>query len=187
MDKSQLRRKMRAIRTAIPLSQRAQAAQYIAESLPAHLPPDARVIGATIPLPDELDITPVLESLQQQGYALALPGFTSQTPSAGMQFYRWQIGAPLVTSAYGFAQPADLSAPIQPDIVLVPLLAFDAAGHRLGQGSGHYDRYLAAHPEIRTIGLAYECQYWPQIPVQPHDRPLDLVITEESVHDPHRK
>ena len=78
---------------------------------------------------------------------------------------------------FGIRQPAKSAAEIVPDLVFVPLIGFTASGDRLGQGGGHYDRWLAAHPGRIAVGLAWDVQLVESLPVEPHDAPLDAVVT----------
>ena len=90
----------------------------------------------------------------------------------------------LEVGPFGLLQPfAD--APIMvPQILFVPLVGFTATGARLGQGGGHYDRWLEAHPETRTVGLAWDCQLVDALPLEPHDRTLDAVVTPTRIYGP---
>ena len=92
-------------------------------------------------------------------------------------FRAWRPSDPLVAGPFRVPEPAG-GAPVRPDVLLVPLLAFDAAGYRLGQGGGHYDRTLAELPHARTIGLAFAAQRVETIPRDRFDRRLDVVVTE---------
>ena len=113
----------------------------------------------------------------ENGWQLALPWFAAR--DAAMGFRRWADPydeAALAVGPFGAAQPADADE-VVPDAVIVPLLGFTTACDRLGQGGGHYDRWLAAHPAAIAIGLAWDCQLAESLPVEPHDRVLDAVVT----------
>jgi len=90
--------------------------------------------------------------------------------------------AELEPSPWGGLQPASASGPADPTTVIVPLLAFTADGHRLGQGGGHYDRWLEHRGDVRAIGLAWDCQLAESLPVEPHDRKLDAVVTPTQIY-----
>jgi 5-formyltetrahydrofolate cyclo-ligase len=137
----------------------------------------ARCVGFYRPVGGEPDPLPLLD-----GY----PGVTSlpflPVDSTTMTFRSWIPGEPLMTSAWGVRQPTDAAPVVKPDVILVPLLGFDAAFSRIGQGGGHYDRYLAAHPHACRIGIAWEGQRVDSIDAQPWDVPLDAVLTDTDFH-----
>jgi 5-formyltetrahydrofolate cyclo-ligase len=95
-----------------------------------------------------------------------------------MEFRSWDGKSPLEKADFDFQQPAEDSTPACPDTVLIPLVGFDRGGGRLGQGAGHYDRYLARYPNVLKLGIAWSCQEVEQLPIDPWDVPLDAVITE---------
>lgn len=118
-----------------------------------------------------------------RGHPIALPHFASR--DAPMQFrpYRDPYGeSDLEKGPFG-AMQADAARPeVVPDVLFVPLLGFTAEGHRLGQGGGHYDRWLAAHPETLAIGLAWDVQLQDELPLEEHDIALDLVVTPTRIY-----
>ncbi len=94
----------------------------------------------------------------------------------------WEQGAPLYPSGFGTLAPSEIAPRVEPDIVVMPLLGFDAKGTRLGYGGGYYDRTLAAMKKRPLlVGYAFAAQELPSIPREPHDRPLDLIVTEAGV------
>ena len=99
-----------------------------------------------------------------------------------MIFRRWVLGDVLVATAWGGQQPIEAAASVIPKLILVPMLGFDAAFNRIGQGGGHYDRYLAAHPAACRIGIAWEAQRVDRIDPQPWDVPMDAVLTETGFY-----
>ncbi|MDE2403372.1 MAG: 5-formyltetrahydrofolate cyclo-ligase [Sphingomonadales bacterium] len=120
---------------------------------------------------------------QENGRKVALPWFA--TREAGMAFREWRDpwnDDGLVPGPFAMPQPGDDAGALVPDWVIVPLLGFTAAGDRLGQGAGHYDRWLAAHPGARAVGLAWDCQLVETLPVEPHDRPLEAVVTPTRLY-----
>ncbi len=140
------------------------------------IPPGVTVAGFW-PLPGEIDIRPLLTALHAAGHPLCLP----HTPPRGqrLRFHAWTPGDPLHPGRFGTLAP---DGPVRrPDLLLVPLLAFDRAGRRLGYGGGYYDRTLAALPNARAIGIAFAAQEIDTVPAGPHDRPLDAVATERGL------
>ena len=141
--------------------------------------PDA-VIGAYWPIRDELDIRPLIASLMDGGYRVCLPVVAGEEQPLVMRM--WLEGAPLFEAGFGTLAPAEDAPVAEPDILLVPLLAFDAQGTRLGYGGGYYDRTLAAMAKRPTlIGFAFSGQQVDEIPHAAHDVPLDMVVTEDGV------
>jgi 5-formyltetrahydrofolate cyclo-ligase len=111
---------------------------------------------------------------------VALPTLAADDPL--MKFRHWSIDDSLVTSPWGGQQPVETAALIIPDLIFVPMLGFDAAFNRIGQGGGHYDRYLAAHPAACRIGIAWEAQRVDSIKPQPWDIPMDAIHTEAGFY-----
>ena len=116
----------------------------------------------------------------KRGWRLALPA--AETPDSPLTFRAWSPGQPLVKDLTGLAAPLPSAETLQPDLVLVPLIAFDRDGGRLGQGGGHYDRTLEAlagrTPRPPFVGFAYSGQRVASIPLEPHDQRLDGILTE---------
>jgi 5-formyltetrahydrofolate cyclo-ligase len=134
----------------------------------------AEVIGLYRPMAGEPDPAPIAAAFNS---AVALPFLADA--KAILQFRHWSPGDPLSRAAWGGEQP-DAGAPeVKPDLILVPLVAFDADLNRVGQGGGHYDRYLAAHPSALRVGLAWDLQRVEAIQAQPWDVSLDAVLTEK--------
>lgn len=118
-------------------------------------------------------------ALSALGHPLALPCIV-QSRSA-LVFRRWAMGDALTPNAYGIAEPPATAEKVVPAAVLVPLLAFDASGHRLGYGGGYYDRTFEALARVLIIGVAYSGQEMPALPREPHDHRLDKIVTELGV------
>jgi 5-formyltetrahydrofolate cyclo-ligase len=129
------------------------------------------------PLPGEIDIRPLLLALAGRGCTMCLP----VTPERGsaLTFRRWAPGMPMATGPFGTAEPVGPS--VTPTVVLVPLLAFDRQGHRLGYGAGYYDRTLSLLSGIRTIGCAFSAQEVAAVPAGPTDIPLHAIATERGL------
>jgi len=128
----------------------------------------------------EVDPFPLMAALQAQGHALCLPRTQGET----ITFRAWKPGDPLVVGRFAIPEPDAKAKERRPDLILVPLLAFDRDGYRLGYGGGFYDRYLSEHRAkrtIRAIGIAYAGQQLDQIPREPTDERLDAIVTEERV------
>ena len=137
-----------------------------------------KVIAAYIPIGSEANPAAFLTAAQEAGCKTALPHVTSAV--SPMQFLQWQPGDELIEGAFGLMQPKHSSPTLTPDIVLVPLVAFDRALNRLGQGAGHYDRALSIIENVQTIGIAWSVQEAEAIPADPWDVPLDAILTEKE-------
>lgn len=155
----------------------AWGAQLTTHVMVAGLIPAGAVVAGFWPLPGEIDIRPLLNALAAAGHRLALP----ETPKRGLPllFRAWAPGAPLVAGKFGTSHPQ--GEIITPDIVLVPLLAFDDQGHRLGYGAGYYDRSLAALPQAYRLGCAFAAQEFDDVPVGPDDQTLHAVASETGI------
>lgn len=144
-----------------------------------------KVVAGYVPVRHEVDIMPLLHALHERGYTLALP--VVERRAAPLVFRRWRPGEALETGAYDIPAPTTGAPPVTPDIVLVPLVAFDRHGQRLGYGGGYYDRTLAQLRAIRpvqAIGCAHAAQEVARIPAVETDVRLDWLLTEEGVRRP---
>ena len=153
-------------------------ARLVEAMLAQHAPPKGAIIAGYWPMGDEMDPRPLMLALASRGHALALP----VTPPRGqpLAFHAWAPGAALRPGPMGTSEPV-AGEELRPDVVLVPLLAFDRAGQRLGYGGGYYDRTLAALPGAKAIGIAYAGQEMPEVPAGPQDIRLSLIATEGGV------
>ncbi len=140
-------------------------------------PPPGSIIGGYWPLGSEIDPRPLLHTLHGLDYAIALP-VTPATPSP-LGFRQWHPDAPLRQGRYNTRHPDGPA--LTPSFILVPLLAYDLRGHRLGYGGGYYDRTLAALPGAFRLGLAYAAQAVPELPADEHDIMLHAVATESGI------
>ncbi len=143
--------------------------------------PDAVVAGYW-PFREEADPRPLMDALAAKGHPLALPRITHRT--APLEFRRWIEGDPMRPNAFEISEPLASAEIMTPSIVLVPMLAFDAAGYRLGYGGGYYDRTLAtlrAARKVVAVGIAYAGQEVASVPRRDHDEPLDGIVTEKGV------
>jgi 5-formyltetrahydrofolate cyclo-ligase len=183
-QKKELRREAIARRDALPADARQAAAAAIAvRPFPLPIAPGV-IVSGFMPLGSEIDPQPLMRKLAGEGARLALPVVAGQGKPLIMR--EWTFGAPLLSGVWGIRQPEAEAAEVEPDILLVPLLAFDRAGRRLGYGGGYYDRTLAqlrARKSVVAIGLAYAAQEFPAVPSTPRDARIDLVLTEREVID----
>lgn len=175
-DKRAMRSRMRTLRRGFCMAGGVPAIELPA-FLRAKIRPDM-VVSAYLPVRFEADPLPMLEHAVDLGARPAMPYLADKV--SPMRFLAWNTGDPLETSWFGANQPPADSPELAPDIILTPLLAFDAALHRLGQGGGHYDRAFARYPEALRIGVAWSVQQVPAVPMEPWDVPLHAVVTERG-------
>jgi 5-formyltetrahydrofolate cyclo-ligase len=145
------------------------------------LPPDALVAGYA-PIASEADPTELMIALMRRGHSMALPRIVEA--DAPLEFRRWRENDELVQGAYGINEPMVSASLVVPSVLLVPLLAFDAQGFRLGYGGGYYDRTIAglrASGPMLAIGIAFSEQEVDALPHEDFDQPLDAVVTETGV------
>jgi len=182
--KAELRRVALARRDALPAADRMAAAQAIAaRGLPAAAGRGVVVSGFS-PLGSEISPLPLLRRFADAGAGLALPVVAGRGRPLTMR--AWSFGAPLVSGVWGIREPPADAPDVFPDIVIVPLLAFDRSGHRIGYGAGYYDMTLfrlRAMKPVTAIGIAFAAQEIAAVPATPRDARLDLVLTEQETID----
>lgn len=186
--KVDLRRRLRATRRehVVALDDTTRALLFRRPPAPLlKLIPGKAVIGLYSAMPHEAPAAGYARFFAEEGRALALPRFTHR--GAAMQFARHTdpLGeSDLEVGPFGVLQPATEAARLTPDVLFIPLLGFTARGERIGQGGGHYDRYLANHSQAMKIGLAWDVQLVEHLPVEDHDMLLDYVITPTRLFGP---
>src|SRR5690242_18499246 len=182
--KAELRREAIARRDALPAAERAAAAAAIAaRPLPVAVPPGAVVSGFS-PLKSEINPVPLMRVFADAGARLALPVVAGRGKPLVMR--SWNFGEPLVAGVWGIREPPASAPEVFPDILIVPMLAFDRTGHRIGYGAGYYDMTIArlrGMKPVIALGIAYAAQEIAQIPTTPRDAALDLVLTERETID----
>lgn len=178
--KTMLRAQMKALR-AEAFRKGPGAGVSAADHLPQALLGRFKVVAGYQPMGTEIDPAPLLARFAAAGAQIVLPRTAPKGSGLPLSFHLWSPGQPLVKSAFGVAEPASETAQLDPDLVIVPLLAFDDLGHRMGYGQGHYDRTLEAlraHRSVAAIGLAFDAQRVAEVPCEDHDQPLDGILTQ---------
>lgn len=183
-SKTYLRQTQQAIRQAIPPDDHAAFSAACCEHLCrviGTLTSEKRIIAGYVPIRAELDIFPALAALREQ-HALCLPVM----PREGkiLSFRRFTPGDALLAGKYGIGEPATSQPIVTPDIVITPILAFDAEGNRLGYGAGYYDATLKALRAIRpivAIGVGFSVQQVAALPAEAQDEKLDIIVTEKEI------
>jgi len=181
--KTRLRAEAAALRQQVSLSKGVLAAQALSSRglAPILAMPNSQIIGGYYPLRDELNPLPLLHALHEEGSVIGLPVIH---PGPALTFRTWTPGEPLKRGWFGLSEPAADYPEVIPAIVLVPLLAFDCSGNRLGYGAGYYDaalRHLRLHGPVFAIGLAFDEQQFQEIPREPQDEPLDMILTPSRI------
>jgi 5-formyltetrahydrofolate cyclo-ligase len=181
-DKSALRLQARSSRTAFVAGLDAMAHRLAFRAIPSPLRDmieERQCIALYIPLDDEAPADRLAEALMTLGKTLCLPHVIDRMGT--MEFRAWTPGDPLVEGRFGTRSPASSAATLAPDVFFAPLIAFDAALNRLGQGGGYYDRAFARHSNALRIGIGWSVQQSESpLPADPWDLPLDAVLTERS-------
>ena len=175
-DKPTLRRNLRAARAA-----------YVATH-GAEIPPPAAylthlthslTVASYVPVGSEADPHLLARAAVEAGCQIALPHVISREEE--LRFLAWDTEAALAAGPFGLSQPHAAAAELVPDIILTPLVGFDPARNRLGQGAGHYDRAFARFPDALRSGIALSVQQVDSLPTDPWDIPLHMIVTEEGV------
>lgn len=143
---------------------------------------EATVISLYWPVQNEIDCRLLISDLERRGFAVALPVVV--TPHSPLEFRRFSTGDTLERGAFNTRHPLEESPKVAPDIMIVPGLAFDAKGHRIGYGGGFYDRTLERYGKARAIGFAFSGQIIDLVPRTDHDRELEAIITDDGVIRP---
>jgi 5-formyltetrahydrofolate cyclo-ligase len=183
-EKAIARRDAMTRRNALPADLRAQAAETIAaRPFPFPLPPGT-IVSGFMPLKSEINPLPLMRRLAADGVRLALPVIDRRGKPLLMRAFAF--GDALDSGQWGIREPKPDAGEVAPDIMLVPLLAFDRSGNRIGYGAGYYDMTIAkfrATKSVVTVGIAYAAQEIADVPVTERDARLDLVLTEREVID----
>jgi len=181
--KTGLRAEARALRREAHVQAGAGAGLLIADNFMVRLPwREARVIAGYVSLGDEADVAPLLALLAEQDASLVLPAVAARDEA--LEFRRWKPEDALEDGPFATRHPLAEAERAVPDLLLVPLLAFDTQGGRLGYGGGYYDRTLAALRQrgpVTAVGIGYAAQRMDGLPRETHDQPLDWVVTERDV------
>jgi 5-formyltetrahydrofolate cyclo-ligase len=186
-EKASLRRRMRTKRreheAGLPLQTRALLFHRPPARIVA-LVPDGGTVGLYHAVPPEAPTGGYARWFHEHGRRVALPWFASGVSEMTFRVWADPFDESLLEPGpFAALQPVADAEPIEPDLVILPVIAFTADGHRLGQGGGHYDRWHAAHPMVPAIGLAWDVQRVESLPVEDHDHPLDAVITPTRLYE----
>lgn len=183
IDKTVLRSRYAAARAEAAQSG-GDAARALADRFSSDGPDVApgQVVAGYWPIRSELSVRPLMDALITRGVEVALP-FAGDRDAA-LEFRGYEGGVPAGADVWGIPSPGGSAAILRPDIVLVPGLAFDRDGHRLGYGAGHYDRTLAAlrtEGPVIAVGICYDAQVVDGLPREDHDREMDWIISPTAI------
>lgn len=169
-------------RDALPIETRLEASIDLAHHANVIAAMGGDIVSGFWPIRSEMDTRPLLFALRERGLKLCLPVVISKTE---IIFRAFEREAPLMETGFGTYGPTEEAETIHPNIVLVPLSAFDQKGNRIGYGAGFYDRAIAKLQNMgrspKLIGVAFDCQEVLDIPIEPHDKPLEAILTESGL------
>ncbi len=182
-QKAAIRAERLALRDALAPDKRIEASLAMREHAGDRIAfPPGTVIAGFLPIRSEADIRPLMARLEERGAVLCLPVVLDRET---IVFRKLVAGVPMVNTGFGTSGPGPEATVLDPDILLVPLSAFDATGHRIGYGAGHYDRAIdrlrGKGVKPRLIGIAFDCQEVASVPSEPHDVALDAILTESGL------
>lgn len=181
--KKQLRLEALKRRDALDALWRVEIALEMAETARDHLAIEpGQIVSGFWPMRSEVDVRPLMFALREKGARLCLPAILDKTTIVFRELVR---GAPMVEMGFGTVGPHAEAEELDPSVMLVPLAAFDARGHRIGYGAGYYDRAIAKLIEMgrppRLVGIAFDCQEVPLVPNEDHDVILTEILTESGL------
>lgn len=179
--KAEIRKERLSLRDAIGIEERLEKSLAIAGFGEAVAFDPGTVVSGFMPIRSEADIRPLMDFLRRRGARLCVPVVLDRET---ILFRELRPGVPLVDTGFGTRGPGPDAAELDPELLLMPLSAFDGSGNRIGYGAGHYDRAIdklrkkGLNP--RLIGIAFDCQEVASVPAEPHDVALSAVITESG-------
>ena len=181
--KKLLRNEALARRDALALDYRIEMSLQIAETGARDLDlAPGEVVSAFMPMRSEVDVRPLMAAMAHKGGRICVPAILDKTT---IEFRELVRGAPMIDMGFGTVGPGPEAAVLDPVLMLVPLAAFDGQGNRIGYGAGYYDRAIARlkakRMTPRLVGIAFDCQQVEAVPFEPHDMPLDAMLTESGL------
>ena len=186
--KANLRRQLRAIRAEHAAAQPEAIRALLFKQPPAPLRalvPEGTTIGLYHASGDEAPAAAYARYFSEAGHTVALPRLTARDAAMEFAVHTDPFGeTDLEIGPFGIMQPATDAETVTPEVIFAPLLGFTAYGHRIGQGAGHYDRWLAAHPDTTAIGMAWDAQLVESLPTEPHDQAMTAIVTPTRLYGP---
>lgn len=188
MTKAEIRTRLRRLRREHVAGQPPAIRSLLFNRPPApllELIPDGAIIGLYHATSNEAPTASYAKFFFERGHTLALPRFASQRSEMSFAAFTDPFTeSDLIEGPFQLMQPGADATDIVPDMVFVPLVGFTSDGHRLGQGGGHYDRWLEVHPGRTKVGLAWDVQLVETLPLESHDQQLDAVVTPTRMYGP---
>jgi len=183
--KAELRRKVLRLRDEIPEEKRIEMGLAAAEHGNRHIDVEPGVIvSGFFPIRSEIDIRPLMDAMRVKGARLCVPAVLDRQT---IEFRELVRGGELIDTGFGTIGPGASAQVLVPDLLLMPLAAFDRRGHRIGYGAGHYDRAIdrirRTGKTPRLVGIAFSVQEVAHVPEGPHDRRMDAVVTETGYRE----
>lgn len=178
--KAEVRRRALARRGTLSAQERIEASLALAGRIGEHDIPPGAVVSGFWPIRDEVDLRPAMQMLADRGHPLCLPAIVN----GELEFRRLDSETELVKAGFGTVEPGPSAPVLLPEVMLVPLAAFDRRGHRIGYGKGYYDRAIAKLRRSGApicIGVAFSIQEVEEVPFEDHDEPLRAIVTEGAV------
>ncbi|HNQ29849.1 MAG TPA: 5-formyltetrahydrofolate cyclo-ligase [Methanolinea sp.] len=176
--KQEIRARAREVRAAIPAEQRVALSRAIREQVLALLDgTDPVLVYAS--KPPEVDTLPLISTMISRGTRVVVPIIEKEERTLRLSYL--DDAALLSVSTFSVPEPIGHEVPADPGeipVVIVPMIAYDAKGHRLGYGAGYYDRFLSRYPHMRKVGVAFSCQEVDSIPADENDVCMDIIVTE---------
>ncbi len=180
--KQEIRTEVKQRRLALTPQERKEKSRCICAALLSLLEGTGPVM-VYVAKPPEVDTELLITTLLARGTRVIVPVIERKTTTLRLSYL--EDPSVLVESTFCVPEPVGCEIPARPDeigIAIIPLLAFDRQGNRLGYGAGYYDRFLAAHPRVKTIGIAFACQEMPELPGEPTDIRMDRILTESGLN-----
>ncbi len=179
--KEELRDRARAVRSGLTPGEARSFSGLICDSLRQKLNGE-RTVMVYVPKPPEVDTMPLIRHLIRQDIRVVVPIIERETRTLRLSCLK--DPGDLVVSTFFVPEPIGNEIPVRGEeleVIIVPLLAFDRAGHRLGYGAGYYDRFLSSYPQAIKIGAAFSCQEIRSVPADANDVAMDLIVTEQEI------
>lgn len=183
-EKAALRKQALGRRDALQVEDRIEFGLQAADHGLEHITFDpGTVVSGFFPIRSEIDPRPLMDGFRKLGARLCLPVVIDKTTIVFRELLRT---GELVDTGFGTRGPGSEAAVLDPQLLIMPLSVFDHFGGRIGYGAGHYDRAISRILDKgikpRLVGMAFDCQHHGRVPVEPHDQPLDAVLTESGYH-----
>jgi len=179
--KEELRTQAREVRSGLNAAESRSFSRSICDTICQGLNGE-RTVMVYVPKPPEVDTMPLIRHLLEKGVRVVVPIIERETRTLRLSCL--EDPGDLVISTFSVPEPIGNEIPVcgeDLEVIIVPLLAFDRAGHRLGYGAGYYDRFLSSYPRAKKIGAAFSCQEIGSVPADDNDVAMDIIITEREI------